>query len=50
MDFCLELYDKSIRSPHLLACMVDVYEEMMEQGCKKKEEVLDKAVKVSMIR
>lgn len=46
MEFCQGLYDQSIRSPHLLACMVDIYEEKLELGCDNPEGTLDKALKV----
>ena len=45
-EFCQKLYDQSHRSPHLLACMVDTYEEMLEMGCENSEEVLQKALQV----
>ena len=45
-EFCQKLYDQSHRSPHLLACMVDTYEEMLEMGCSDAEGVLQKALQV----
>ena len=46
MEFCVELYSKHIRSPFLMACMIDNYEEMLEQGKPKKEENLQNATQV----
>ncbi|GFR87323.1 protein farnesyltransferase/ geranylgeranyltransferase type-1 subunit alpha [Elysia marginata] len=46
MEFCLELYSKHIRSPFLMACMIDNYEEMLEQGKPKKEENLQNATQL----
>ena len=46
LDFCQHLYDKQIRSPYLLGCMVDIYENMLELGCDEKSEILKKAVQV----
>ncbi|BFZ01724.1 hypothetical protein BsWGS_04763 [Bradybaena similaris] len=46
MEFCQELYCKQIRSPFLLACMIDCYEELMELGKPKKEENLQKATQL----
>ncbi|RUS80821.1 hypothetical protein EGW08_011442, partial [Elysia chlorotica] len=46
MDFCVELYSKHIRSPFLMACMIDNYEEMLEQGKPKKEENLQNATQL----
>ena len=53
-DFCQELYDKSIRSPYLLAFIVDMYEETLQkdQGASvdaAKEETLKKATEVRFI-
>ena len=31
LDFCEELYAKSIRSPHLLGFMIDCFDEMLEE-------------------
>ncbi|KAK3774700.1 hypothetical protein RRG08_051242 [Elysia crispata] len=46
MEFCVELYSKHIRSPFLMACMIDNYEEMLEQGKPKKEENLQNATQL----
>ncbi|ELT98920.1 hypothetical protein CAPTEDRAFT_104214, partial [Capitella teleta] len=46
MTFCEELFSQSIRSPHLLAFMVDCYQEMLNAKCEDKEEVLAKALKL----
>lgn len=48
MEFCQELYCKQIRSPFLLACMIDCYEEILELGKPKKEENLQKATQVRL--
>nr|KAG5689295.1 hypothetical protein BaRGS_033087 [Batillaria attramentaria] len=45
-EFCQGLYDKKIRSPHLLACMVDTCEEMLEMGCDNPDSVLQRALEV----
>ncbi len=49
-EFCQELYDKSIRSPYLLAFMVDMYEEQLEQqaasGDHQRIDTLNKATQV----
>ncbi len=47
MDFVLKLYNANNRSPHLLAFLIDLYEEMLEDS-PKDEETLHKAVKVSL--
>nr|XP_034330333.1 protein farnesyltransferase/geranylgeranyltransferase type-1 subunit alpha [Crassostrea gigas] len=44
LDFCQQLYDERYRSPYLIACMIDTYEEMLEQNCGEQREVLEKAV------
>ncbi|XP_076464343.1 protein farnesyltransferase/geranylgeranyltransferase type-1 subunit alpha-like [Babylonia areolata] len=44
--FCQQLYDQGTRSPHLLACMVDSYEEMLELGCDSADAVLQKALQL----
>ncbi|KAK0043568.1 protein farnesyltransferase/geranylgeranyltransferase type-1 subunit alpha [Biomphalaria pfeifferi] len=46
LEFCHELYSKQIRSPFLIACMIDCYEEMLELGKPKKEETLQKATQL----
>jgi len=46
MDFCQKLYEDRYRSPYLMGCMVDTYEEMLEQDCDEKQEILDKATTV----
>ncbi|XP_060069526.1 protein farnesyltransferase/geranylgeranyltransferase type-1 subunit alpha-like [Ylistrum balloti] len=43
MDFCLQLYESRYRSPYLMGCMVDTYEEMLEKDCDDRNSVLDKA-------
>ena len=45
MDFALNLYNENIRSQFLLAFLVDMYEEMLEDG-PKEDDTLQKAVKV----
>ena len=30
LDYCTSLYDKSVRSPHLLSFMIDCFEEMLD--------------------
>lgn len=45
-EFCQGLYDKSVRSPHLLACMIDTYEEMLEMKCDNSDAVLQKALEL----
>ncbi|XP_061184244.1 protein farnesyltransferase/geranylgeranyltransferase type-1 subunit alpha-like isoform X1 [Saccostrea echinata] len=44
LEFCQQLYDDRYRSPYLIACMIDTYEEMLEQNCGEQREVLEKAV------
>ena len=46
MTYCQELYNKHIRSPHLLAFIIDCHEEMLQVGDEKKGETLQKAVEV----
>lgn len=48
LEFCQQLYDDRYRSPYLMAYMIDTYEEMLEQGCDKKEETLKKADEVKI--
>ena len=49
MEFCNQLYEDRYRSPYLIACMVDAYEEMLEQQCEEKDSILNKALKVIFI-
>ena len=44
MEFCQDLYSKQIRSPFLIACMIDCYEEKLEDG--KVDDNLQKALQV----
>lgn len=46
MEFCQQLFEDRYRSPYLIACMIDAYEEMLEQNCQEKDDVLQKATKV----
>ncbi|XP_050404144.1 protein farnesyltransferase/geranylgeranyltransferase type-1 subunit alpha [Patella vulgata] len=46
MDFCSELYDTHYRSPYLLACMVDIQENLLELREGNKEEVLKKVLEL----
>ena len=46
LDFCQQLYDDRYRSPYLIACMIDTYEEMLEENCGERKDVLQKAVSV----
>ncbi|ESO99064.1 hypothetical protein LOTGIDRAFT_201479 [Lottia gigantea] len=46
LGFCTELYNNRYRSPYLLACMVDIQEELLELGQGKKEEVLNRALEL----
>ncbi|CAL1530939.1 unnamed protein product [Lymnaea stagnalis] len=46
LEFCHDLYSKQIRSPFLIACMIESYEEMLEFGKPKKEETLQKALQL----
>ena len=46
IEFCLKLYEDQIRSPYLIACMIDTYEEMLELGCNDKNNVLKKVLEV----
>jgi hypothetical protein len=46
LEFCQQLYDDRYRSPYLIACMIDTYEEMLEENCGERKEVLQKAVSV----
>ncbi|GAB1607862.1 protein farnesyltransferase/ geranylgeranyltransferase type-1 subunit alpha-like [Argonauta hians] len=45
LEFCLELYNTNVTSPHLLACMVDIYESMLEKDPLNRE-VLTKATQI----
>ncbi|CAI9739038.1 farnesyltransferase geranylgeranyltransferase type-1 subunit alpha-like [Octopus vulgaris] len=45
LDFCLELLDNHITSPHLLACLVDIYESKLEKDTGNKE-ILTKALEL----
>ena len=52
MDFCSGLHDKEIRSPYLLAYMLDVYSDKLEQAGAADEgrsETLSKALEVNLI-
>jgi len=42
MDFCTDLYNKNIRSPYLLAFMVDLYEDMLQSGACDDQGILQK--------
>ncbi|XP_014668221.1 PREDICTED: protein farnesyltransferase/geranylgeranyltransferase type-1 subunit alpha-like [Priapulus caudatus] len=44
MEFCEELYGKSVRSPYLLGFMREIYEDRLEQGCENVEDVLYKSL------
>ncbi|XP_033113404.1 protein farnesyltransferase/geranylgeranyltransferase type-1 subunit alpha-like [Anneissia japonica] len=43
MDTCQEMYNKDIRSPYLIACIIDMYEEMLEAKTSQ-DDTLMKAV------
>ena len=46
MEFCQQLYEDRYRSPYLMGCMMDTYEEMLEQNCDGKQDILSKALTV----
>ena len=47
MEFCENLLSKSIRSPHLLAFMIDCFEEMLEErDCEDQDATLRRALEV----
>ena len=46
LDFCKKLYSENIRSPHLLAFMVDCYDELLSTDYKDKESLLNEALQV----
>lgn len=46
MEFCQQLYNDRYRSPYLIACMIDAYEEMLENNNGDQEETLKKSVQV----
>ncbi|XP_063242950.1 protein farnesyltransferase/geranylgeranyltransferase type-1 subunit alpha [Bacillus rossius redtenbacheri] len=45
-QFCDELYAAGNRSPHLLAFLVDAYEDRAETGCDDSQRLLQEAVKL----
>ena len=47
-DFCQELYDAHIRSPYLLAFMVDLVEEELQLGATDAGTKLERAQEVGM--
>ncbi|KAK2146850.1 hypothetical protein LSH36_582g03048, partial [Paralvinella palmiformis] len=46
LDFCKKLYSENIRSPHLLAFMVDCYDELVSSGCDNKDSLLTEALQL----
>lgn len=48
MDFVMKLYTDSNRSPYMLAFLINMYEEMLEDS-PKDEDTLQRAVKVRLI-
>ena len=49
LAYCLDLYGKNIRSPYMLAFMVDFYEDQLEvETSDNKQETLQKAIDVSI--
>ncbi|XP_071169555.1 protein farnesyltransferase/geranylgeranyltransferase type-1 subunit alpha-like [Mytilus edulis] len=46
MEFCQQLYNDRYRSPYLIACMIDAYEEMLENNNGDQEETLKKSVQM----
>ncbi|XP_013383155.1 protein farnesyltransferase/geranylgeranyltransferase type-1 subunit alpha [Lingula anatina] len=46
MEFCHKLYQENIRSPHLLAFMIDCYENMLELKKDDKQAALNQALKM----
>ena len=49
VDFCEDLLSKHIRSPHLLAFLVDCFDEMLEEGNCEKDATLRRALNVRTI-
>ena len=50
LDYCTSLYEKSVRSPHLLSFMIDCFEEMLDDKTAaadiNKAETLRRAIEV----